>query len=269
MSEEHAVRRSLLIRTLTTTRTLICRCRGNTFRVGLAALNRAVDSGPAIGRNCLVWVLVACDLLHTGCGDAELERDQPPREHARATNVSAGEASRTASEEPEPAARVALRGQVDLGKAGRRMDPTYTGREEVCVGGQAHFAEVTVQAWPVQSRTEVALSPSVLNALRTNFRSDFEEQRRNLWACVTAQLRDRERKRHVASCRSDALSRGSCWDPAFGQYEPGGLHVSPRRSSDAGNWSIPSGVGRVAAPIGGVYGVKSGIRLTRRQGHAS
>jgi hypothetical protein len=67
---------------------------------------------------------------------------------------------------------------------GKPMDPTYTCREEVSVDGQAHFAEVTVRAWPVQSTTDVTLSAGVLDVLRSNFGQDFEHQRHNLWAAV-------------------------------------------------------------------------------------
>ena len=67
---------------------------------------------------------------------------------------------------------------------GKPMEPIYTCREEVLVDGQAHFAEVTVRAWPVQSTTDVTLSAEVLDVLRSNFAQDFERQRHNLWAAV-------------------------------------------------------------------------------------
>jgi hypothetical protein len=75
------------------------------------------------------------------------------------------------------------------GKENGQMNPTYTGRSEVEKDGKGHFAEITVRARPSDLPTEVTISEEVLAALKSLFGPDFEYQRHNVQAAVTAQIR--------------------------------------------------------------------------------
>ncbi len=69
------------------------------------------------------------------------------------------------------------------------MQPTYTGRKDICRDGQDHFAEVTVRASPGQSPSQVTLSTEALEVLRSVFGADFDVQRHNVQAAVAVQIK--------------------------------------------------------------------------------
>lgn len=77
------------------------------------------------------------------------------------------------------------------------MESTYTGRKDFRRDGIDHFAEVTVRAEPGEPPSQVNFSPQALEILGTTFGSDFEWQRRCVWAAVLVQIRTANIKGYV------------------------------------------------------------------------